>query len=93
MSVAHVYSCVLALYIFRFSFCILLCTLCLFHLIFAHISYCIVHGQLLVHLYALLSSQIACVKLFCFYDKLNDDDGDDDDDDIENQLLFVHVKH
>ena len=43
-----------------------------------------IHGQLLVHLYALLSCHAVSVKCFyksCFLWQINDDDDDDDDDD------------
>ena len=42
-----------------------------------------IHGQLLVHLYALLSCHAASVKCFyksCFLWQINDDDDDDNDD-------------
>jgi len=50
-----------------------------------------IHGQLLVHLYALLSCHAASVKCFyksCFLWQINDDD-DDDDDEVRNYLILL----
>jgi len=40
-----------------------------------------IHGQLLVHLYALLSCRAASMLLW----QINDDDDDDDDDDYSQK--------
>ena len=59
-----------------------------------YFTFTFIHGQLLVHLYALLSCHAASVECFyksCFLWQINDDDDDDDDDNSSYRTSYINV--